>query len=514
MEAGLPKFCWTNANGARALGVAGACALALLVSLLGASRASAINAPPLFPPGDIYVTDLNAFGPGAFGNSGGVIHVDPTTGARTTVSENSAPAGDFPEFVDPYGLALESDGDIVVIGFWSGPGGNIFPAVVRVDPNTGARTKVSKNVDPGPDYSDPRGIAVEDSGDLLVTDPDTPGGSAAGRVLRVDPLAGDTTLLSGNTAPGGGNDLIDPWGVSTDANDQVIVADTNAFGAGFVLPGGIIGVDPITGTRTAISENNAPVGAPNFENPGGLPIQISGDIEVTDFGPSLAGGTGPGSLISVDPAAGGGRTLISDNSNPSNNPDFEEPLDVDLGEEILVADADAFPPANTGGVISVTRSTGLRSTLSENGNPSGGPDFVDPSGIAVVRTALLGLFVEIEAVPFPDGNDRRARAHLGHIGYRVFEPAQTTFEIERRVQGRVVDGTCRAKRGAGKRCAFYQPVGSFTDEARSGRNVTSLPARIDGKTLGPGAYRAVATATTETSSSIPASAEFRLRRGR
>jgi hypothetical protein len=484
---------------ARIISVMAIGALVLLVSLLGAARAAAIPAPPLFPPGDIFVTDLNAFGPGAFGLSGGVIQVDPTTGVRTTVSENSSPAGDFPEFVDPYGLALESDGDIVVIGFFSGAGGNIFPAVVRVDPDTGARTKVSGNAKPGPDYSDPRGIAVEDSGDLLVTDVDTPGGSNAGRILRVDPVSGNTSIVSENTNPLGAPDLIDPWGVSVDASDQIIVADTNAFGAGLVLPGGIMSIDPVSGTRTPVSENNSPAGAPNFDNPGGLPIQVSGDIEVTDFGPSAAGGTGPGSVISVAPA-GGARTLVTDSNSPVNPPPIEEPLDIDSDSftgDLLVADAEA--PSATGGVIRVDRTPGsVRTTLSENGNPAGTPEFVDPSGIAVVRTSLiLKRFEAGDAVPFP-GNDRRSRrvAGLGGFRYVIFEPARVTFEIER-----------VARDGA-------KPFGTFTVNARKGRNATRLPAKIDGKALTAGVYRAVVTATTKTNSSIPASVGFRIPRRR
>jgi hypothetical protein len=54
--------------------------------------------------GDIFVAD-----PGAFADqSGGVIRVDPITGARSTLSANDAPAGG-PAFVDPWGVALEPE---------------------------------------------------------------------------------------------------------------------------------------------------------------------------------------------------------------------------------------------------------------------------------------------------------------------------------------------------------------------------------------------------------------------
>jgi hypothetical protein len=70
----------------------------VLVGVLGPGMAAAA-------PGDVLVADAEAFG-----GSGGVIRVDPATGARTALSANGAPAGG-PDFVDPFGLALEADGD-------------------------------------------------------------------------------------------------------------------------------------------------------------------------------------------------------------------------------------------------------------------------------------------------------------------------------------------------------------------------------------------------------------------
>jgi Ca2+-binding RTX toxin-like protein len=108
------------------------------------------------PDGDILVTDLTAFGGG-----GGVFRVDPATGAVTAVSANGAPAGG-PAFSDPVGVAVEADGDILVAddGGFGGAGG-----VIRVDPATGARTALSANGAPpapagGVDFGDPRAVAV------------------------------------------------------------------------------------------------------------------------------------------------------------------------------------------------------------------------------------------------------------------------------------------------------------------------------------------------------------------
>ena len=96
--------------------------------------------------------------------------------------------------MDPRGIAVEADGSLVVVD--SG-----LDAVVRVDPETGDRTIISRGIDPngvydmvgiGISFSLPRGIAVEENGSLVVVD------SGEDTVVRVDPETGDRTIISDN----------------------------------------------------------------------------------------------------------------------------------------------------------------------------------------------------------------------------------------------------------------------------------------------------------------------------
>ena len=75
-----------------------------------------------------------------------MIRVDPATGAQTTVSSGGS-------FVNPLGIAVEADGDILVADAdaFGGHGG-----AIRVDPATGAQTTVSA----GGSFVSPVGIAV------------------------------------------------------------------------------------------------------------------------------------------------------------------------------------------------------------------------------------------------------------------------------------------------------------------------------------------------------------------
>ena len=90
-----------------------------------------------------------------------------------------------PGFYLPRGIAVEATGGLVVVdrGLDKAVRGSPSAAVVRVDPVSGDRTIVSDDVTgAGPAFTFPFGIAVEATGDLVVTD--------GGRVVRVDPLSG------------------------------------------------------------------------------------------------------------------------------------------------------------------------------------------------------------------------------------------------------------------------------------------------------------------------------------
>jgi sugar lactone lactonase YvrE len=215
-------------------------------------------------PGDILVADQEAFG-----SRGGVIQVDPATGAQTTVASGGS-------FANPARVALEAGGDILVTdadAFAFGTGG-----VIRVDPATGAQTTVSS----GGSFADPVAVALEADGDILVADPNAFGGP--GGVIRVDPATGAQTTVSS------GGSFARPVGVALEADGDILVADGDAFGGA----GGVIRVDPATGTQTPLTSGGS------FADPVAVALEADGDIVVAD--PSAFGG--PGGVIRVDPATG------------------------------------------------------------------------------------------------------------------------------------------------------------------------------------------------------------------
>jgi sugar lactone lactonase YvrE len=221
--------------------------------------------------GDILVADRDAFD-----RTGGVIRIDPVTGVRTTVSANGSPPGE-PGFVEPIAIALEADGDILVADRDTVPGG----AVIRVDPVTGARTTVSANASPPgePGFVAPDGLAVEANGDILVVDTYA-GGIPGGAVLRVDPVTGARTTVSNNASPAGGPSFLEPLAIALEADGGILVTN---FASG---NGEVLRVDPVTGARTTVSTNASPPGGPSLAVPWGITVESDGSILVADSGTS------------------------------------------------------------------------------------------------------------------------------------------------------------------------------------------------------------------------------------
>ena len=119
-----------------------------------------------------------------------------------------------------------------------------------------------------PNFNDPYGIARAASGDIIVGDGLAFGGTAG--LIRTNPLTGARTAITQNTAPAGGPSIVSPTGIALGSNGDIFVADPGAFAD---QGGGIIRVDPVTGARSTLSENAAPVGGPAFVDPFGLAIQ-------------------------------------------------------------------------------------------------------------------------------------------------------------------------------------------------------------------------------------------------
>ena len=296
----------------------------LIIATLGsvgwvALGAALARADGLYP-GEIVVADASAFQGQCFEGCGGVIAVNPATGAETALSDNVMAINAQSQLMGaPFTLALDPNGDIIV-GETAGIGGScpsslLCGGVVEVNPATGRQTLLSSNTMPinadSQYFGQVNGVAVNQDGQIIVSD--WGGCEGCGKVIEVNPASGKETLISSNTLPINANSqfLQYPQGLTLDQSGNIYVADALAFG-GEGKGGGIVEVDPATGKQTEVSANSLPVNADSqyFTGIGGLVFDSAGDILAADWG----GGHNPGSVIEVDPSTGK-ESIFSSNTN-------------------------------------------------------------------------------------------------------------------------------------------------------------------------------------------------------
>lgn len=118
----------------------------------------------------------------------------------------------------PLGMVIESDGKVLAID-------QLIGTIYRVDPSTGSSTQLFGT---GPSLSNPRYIALNDSGDALVTD-------GGGAVFLVDATSGDRSIVSSSSV-GTGPDFAFPQGIAVVGPTQLPVPALSTRGIiAFVL---------------------------------------------------------------------------------------------------------------------------------------------------------------------------------------------------------------------------------------------------------------------------------------
>jgi sugar lactone lactonase YvrE len=225
--------------------------------------------------GRLYVLDQRAFG-----GHGGVIAVDVATGEQTPIASNAI--GAVHDFDIPTGIAVTPGGRLLVSdeAAFDGNGG-----VIAVDPATGQQTPVASDlIGSEHDFASPLGIALEADGQILIVDSKAFDGR--GGVVRVDPDSGAQTAVANNEI-GTAADFRLPTALTVASNGTIDVTDTQAFGQG----GGVIAVDPATGQQSEVA-SNAIGGVHDFAYPDGIkayPVPAQGPT-----GAPPTGSTGPG----------------------------------------------------------------------------------------------------------------------------------------------------------------------------------------------------------------------------
>jgi hypothetical protein len=141
----------------------------------------------------------------------------------------------------PYGMAVAPDGDLVVA--YSNSGG--LGRVVRVDPTTGVSTLLSEDGALG----NLRALALLSYGGVVVTDENC---CDVGGLRHVDPVTGTVTTLVTNFFDGY------PMGVAVEDDDHVLLS-VAPLGLDSRVPR-VLRVDPVTGASVPVCRSRARCG--------------------------------------------------------------------------------------------------------------------------------------------------------------------------------------------------------------------------------------------------------------
>ncbi|MFN0009795.1 MAG: hypothetical protein ACKVXR_18020 [Planctomycetota bacterium] len=200
------------------------------------------------------------------GKDRGVFRIDPTTGAQTLLQTGVFGNGP-PQFI-----AIDRHAKL-----YASMGNGSAARIARLDLGTG----VLDDLTTGDHLNKPRGIAIDQAGDLLVTDEQVsvfPPSDAI--LLRIDAETGEQTVIAQNVF------LSRPKDLALDIDGTAIVVDDTLWG-------GVFRVDPLTGAVITVSENQQ-----------SSLIPVATYVGIAPGGAIFVNGPDTTGLVRVDPGTG------------------------------------------------------------------------------------------------------------------------------------------------------------------------------------------------------------------
>ncbi|MBV8657120.1 MAG: hypothetical protein JO142_04760 [Burkholderiales bacterium] len=315
----------------------------------GTGTAAAFNSPQdvvIDASGNLYVADT--------GNNeirkitaGGVV----TTLAGTTTPNSNDGTGAAAAFNQPFGLAVDANGNVYVADTYNNEIRMITPA--------GVVTTVAGSSTANTTYSDgtavcsatatnctqaafnlPNALALDASGNIYVVD-------QGNNAIRVITPAGVVTTLAGSTSnsksvdgTGSAAGFDNPWGIAIDASGNIYVSDYGGQKIRQITSAGVVTTLAGSGTAKSVDGTGA---AASFSYPAGIRTDKMGNIIVADSGNNSGSG---GNIIRVVTPTGvvttlAGSGLADSTDGTGTGAAFNDPTGVtaDASGNIYVADS-------------------------------------------------------------------------------------------------------------------------------------------------------------------------------
>jgi hypothetical protein len=379
---------------------------------LTTTRLPETPAPPPLAIGDVLVSNFASFE---------TLQLALASGDRATHS--SSLRGSGAQLTNVEGIALDRDDTLLAAN-------PIARNLLRIHPATGDRTIVSGCVDSacassvgaGAPLLAPRFVAIDHDETLLVADRGEPGVWA---LVRVDPVTGDRTIVSGCTSAacsatvGAGPPIGRLFGLAIEADRQVVLADAQA----------VYRIDPASGARSILSGCPdagcaVPVGSgPVFGEP--IDVAIGGGALFVTY---RREGSAFGALRRID-AVTGARTLVSGcedlacATQRGAGPAFADLFGIAFDRDGTILVTDSVHDS----VLRVDPASGDRTLVAGCADAAcstsvgAGPEFAEPLDIAVVPEpgAAAGALAVLTALAL----SRRAARRVAPTTRRARPPS-------------------------------------------------------------------------------------------
>ncbi|MDR6534326.1 NHL repeat-containing protein [Variovorax soli] len=300
-----------------------------------------------------------------------------STLAGSNVQGSADGTGAAASFNDPQALKVDASGNVYV--------GDTFNHLIRKITPDGVVTTFAGSGTAGSadgtgtlaQFNAPDGLAIDRQGHLYVAD------SYNNEIRKITPTGVVTTLAGSGTAgaaegTGTAAQFNNPGGIAVDASGNVYVADIDNHKIRKITPEGV--VTTLAGSGTAGSADGTGASA-QFSSPWGVAIDASGYVYVTDNGNSTIRKISPAGVVTT--FAGSGTRGFGDGN--SANAQFKGPsgIAVDSTGNVYVSDLDNY-------AIRKITPAGLVTTLA--GGTAGSTD-----GIGAAAQFSLPWDIELDA---------------------------------------------------------------------------------------------------------------------
>ena len=229
--------------------------------------------------GNVFVADYNNHTIRKVTSAGVVTTLAGTAGSRGSTDATGSAA----RFYNPFGVSVDTAGNVFV-----GDSGNhtirkvTSAGVVTTLAGTSGSIGSTDGTGSAARFYNPFGVSVDTAGNVFVAD-------YPNHTIRKVTSAGVVTTLAGSAGISGSTDatgsaarFYNPWGVSVDTAGNVFVADRSACTIRKVTSAGVVTTE--AGLSLTSGSNNGLGSAARFNLPGGIGVDVSGNVFVAESG--------------------------------------------------------------------------------------------------------------------------------------------------------------------------------------------------------------------------------------